>query len=475
MKNKTKLGLISVAGLIGCTVLLSGCGPKQNSNNVDDADDTYVAYDINKLGDPKNLKANITWWDSFGGSSETATQTERLIKNFQDEYPNIKVKRTTQGGYDNLYNAVKTNIPAGKTPTMTICYPDHVGSYLGSKTVVRLDGYMDDPVIGFGKEKDKSVDDIFSSYLKEGQVYSKKGTYSLPFSKSTEVMFVNKGMLEEHNLEIPKTWKDLWDTAATLKEEVSTEGFIPVGYDSDDNLFITLCEQNGVEYTSRTNPHYKFDNPKAKQIAKDIQDKVTKGLLTTKGISKNNEFTSNMFTEGKLAFAIGSTGGTNYNYADKITIDVAAVPQVDTENLKVISQGPSVCMFNTSTQEERYAAFLFYKYITSTHASALLATKTGYNPVRKSSYETKIWKDWADNAGEGKDKLIFDTTHFVQEHYDEKNYFVSPVFKGSANARKQVGNIFAFVNAEVNNGKSVDDAINEAFTQAMNKCTVIKD
>ena len=86
MKNKTKLGLISVAGLIGCTVMLSGCGPKQNSNNVDD---TYVAYDIKKLGDPKDLKANITWWDSFGGSSETATQMINLIEKFNNEYPNI--------------------------------------------------------------------------------------------------------------------------------------------------------------------------------------------------------------------------------------------------------------------------------------------------------------------------------------------------------------------------------------------------
>ena len=43
--------------------------------------------------------------------------------------------------------------------------------------------------------------------------------------------------------------------------------------------------------------------------------------------------------------------------------EVMAVPQFDTENPYMISQGPSVCVFNKSDSQEVLASWLFAQYL----------------------------------------------------------------------------------------------------------------
>ena len=54
---------------------------------------------------------------------------------------------------------------------------------------------MEDANIGFGKEgylgDEYDASDFVPAYLEEGQQYIRQGTYSLPFLKSSEVMFYN--------------------------------------------------------------------------------------------------------------------------------------------------------------------------------------------------------------------------------------------------------------------------------------------
>jgi multiple sugar transport system substrate-binding protein len=475
------LALSSIALLGSCTAssgsqsLTSAAGSSaQSSSSSQQVTDPYAtpADYVAFTGTEADMPATeIQWWDTFGASGTTATTMKQLITAFQAVYPNITVTRTSKDSYPNIYSAISQAIPGGTAPTMAIAYPDHVASYLYSGAVENLAGYIADPVIGLGvndKTNAGALSDYVQSYMGENTNYASNGVYSMPFTKSTEVMFYNKTQFDANNWSVPETWTEMWNTCKSIKESGAT-GVTPLGYDSDDNLFITKCEQEKIDYTSASTPHYLFNNAKAKSMVTDLKTNYDKGYFLTKGTSANSTYTSTQFTNQTLYMTVGSTGGTTYNYTEDFDIGVAGIPQADTNSPKVISQGPSICMFKSATQNQRYAAWLFYKFVTNASNTALWSTVTGYNPVRTSAYTTDVWTEWeseAESSG-GKQGLIKAVADFVKTNYASA-YFSSPAFRGSSTARTEVGGI---VSSVLLGNKTVDTA----FSDAMAQCAQIKD
>jgi multiple sugar transport system substrate-binding protein len=185
------------------------------------------------------------------------------------------------------------------------------------------------------------------------------------------------------------------------------------------------------------------------------------GLFRTKNTLPNQANTSNYFVDGQMAMTIGSTGGTSYNDTLNFTPLPALPPHVDGKTLQVVNQGPSICVFSRATQKERYAAWLFYKYVTRSYNSAAFAvSSTGYDPVRESSFSQQVYLDWLSDNPNG----IQQRTAVVTSSLRDK-YFSSPVFVGSSKARVQVGNIFGNV---FNGSKTVDAAFDYAINQCIN-------
>ena len=419
-------------------------------------------------GDPTQLTANITFWHTMGQANQETLN--RMIEGFNAKYPNIKVEHAAQGGYDDIKEKISAAIPAGTTPTMAYCYPDHVAEYMSAGAVERMDGYVSDKIIGLSKEEWDSAggeEDFVSGFWKEGKEYGSEfgdegGLYSVPFSKSTEVMFYNKTFFDENHLTVPTTWAEM----EAIMPVIKGLGYTALGYDSDANMLITMMEQEGIAYTSADpNDHFQFNNPEAKALVQKLKGWFDAGYIITQGSSSNNTYTSNMFVqtaEPKIVMTIGSTGGTSYNYTSAFEIGVAPIPG-GTKNNHVISQGPSICFFSRASLEEKYAAWLFYKWISNTENSAIYSVLTGYSPVRESSFKCKAFTDYTDDiTKEGKERLIQQTLAFNQRLTDR--FFTSPAFKGSSTARKEMDGIIANVFLDT---KTVDKAFDDALTNCL--------
>lgn len=423
---------------------------------------------------PYNGEAvEITFWHTMGQTSKDRLDT--YIDAFNEIYPNITITHTAQGGYDDLKSTISSSIAAGTVPTMAYCYPDHVAEYIDANNqVIDMTPYIEDETYGLGAEGtllgDQGQDDYVQTYWNEGNAYSKNGTaiegvYSLPYSKSTEVMFYNKTVFDAKGWTVPTTWDDMWELCATIKADPEYSDITPLGYDSDSNFFITLAEQKGYAYTTNTpgsDGYFLFNNDNVKNMVSELKGYYDLGYWTSQGTSSNNSYTSTLFTAQSLLMTIGSTGGTTYNYSDSFDVGVASLPQVDVNNGKVIMQGPSVCFFSRATGLQKTAAWLFYKFITNTNNSAYWSVDTGYNPVRTSSYSVDAYLNRGTTGSAG---LV---TSVAQYLADEDNgygdwYFTSPAFKGSSTAREQVGSILSGVCL----GTST---IDEAFTNAMTEC-----
>lgn len=466
----TMLSLMAIGTLAACGGG-ENPGPKPTESSKEETPTTSEVAD-NGLDAkiPENLKdleCEVTFWHSMGKANMAVL--DEFITGFNKVFPKIKITHSAQGGYDDVRKNVANAIPAGTTPTMAYCYPDHVADYLPSDSVLKLDEFMSSKKIGFGVDNglgDLGTEDFIPTYLDEGNHYTVKGVavdgyYSLPFSKSTEVLFYNKTQFEANGWTVPTTWDQMWALCADIKgayPEVT-----PLGYDSDANFYITYCEQMKIPYTTGegTN-HFLFNNDKAKAFVSQLKEygcgEGMKGYWTSQAQLGSGTYTSTKFTSEELMMSIGSTGGTSYNATDAFETGVAAVPQADLNNGKVIMQGPSICFLANSTIQERVGGWLFYKYITNTTNSAYWASKTGYNPVRTSSFTDKNYKT-------SSTPLVNTVLDFAATGSDyTKWYYTSPAFKGSSAARNEIDSLMAAV---LLGTKTVDKAFEDALANCL--------
>ena len=173
-------------------------------------------------------------------------------------------------------------------------------------------------------------------------------------------------------------------------------------------------------------------------------------------------------TKDAMLFSIGSTGGVKYQFdsGNAHNVGVAPIPQAAGKPKKVISQGPDFAFLDHNSENRAKATWLFYKLFTSTKYNSSWALTTGYSPIRYSVMETKDYQEYADASS--KDPQTLDRLYALNANYAgnaAEFFFTSPVFKGSSEARNQVGTIFASC---VTAGDNLDAQIDSIFETAVN-------
>ena len=223
------------------------------------------------------------------------------IGEFNKLYPNITIEHSSYGGWSDIAGLINTEIMGDNQPNIAYCYPDHVATYNMSKSVIVLDDLINSTVevtrddgttetLGLTAEQ---IDDFIDGFYSEGAVYGDGLMYTLPLSKSTEVLYYNKTFFEENNLTVPTNWEEMEQTCKKILE-IDPKS-IPLGYDSENNWFITLCEQYGYDYTSATGEHYLFNNDNCKSFVKELREWFQAGYVTTEALY--GSYTSGLFTE----------------------------------------------------------------------------------------------------------------------------------------------------------------------------------
>ncbi len=480
---------IILALLLIVSLLLSAtaCGNGQGNQNLGTNNAEKPRYEIPN-GGYDNSKVTITFSHTMNkGLRDTL---DLYIEEFNEIYPNIKVEHAQIGGYDELREQIKTEISGNNQPNIAYCYPDHVALYNISKKVIPLDAFIEsqepaknfdgtDGILGYTEAEKQDL--IDGGYYYEGTVFDAAGTmYTLPILKSTEVLYYNVEFFEENDLEVPTTWEEMAEVCRRIKELKPQSK--PLGYDSESNLFITMCEQYGSNYTSPDKAqHYIFNNNKNKEFVAMFREWYQNGWITTKELSGG--YTSSLFTQtkedGKAYMCIGSSGGAKNQLPEAqdgvapFTVGVAAIPQVDVDNPKVISQGPSLCIFESDNPQEVIASWLFVKFLTTNaEYQTEVAKGQGYMPVIASARESQDFKDYLATANGT--TLLGLTAGAVKAGVEMKTgYFVSPAFNGSSKARDQVGIIMQTCLAQEPGATAdrVKAIINKAFNDAFYACT----
>lgn len=475
---KKKIGAIVMAGVMATTVAASlaftGCGTK--------------IYDFNMPeGGYDGRDVSITFANTTGQTLEKIINP--AIERFNELYPNIKVTvDNTTKDWDDFAKKITTQLSGGKQPNVAFCYPDHVALYNQSNAVLPLNDYFlpgsdfDDMTVTNAKgeteplgltadQLDETKGGYISAFYKEGSIYGDGNTYTLPFAKSTEVMFYNKTFFKDNNLTVPTTWAEM--EAVCAKITALDENCIALGYDSESNLFITMCEQLGSDYTSLEGDHYLFDNAENRAFVKKLKTWYDSRYLTTK--NTYGKYSSNLFKEKKCYMSIGSTGGSSYQDPGStdgqmsFEVGVAPIPQEHPEKPKTILQGPSVCIFKHEDPYEVLASWLLIKFLTTdVQFQGLYSENSGYAPVTMATYESDAYQEFLDEASGDSKGLTAQTSQICKELAGKKDvFYYSPAFVGSSKAREQVGILLkTYLQSESN----LDAALDDAFSKALQEC-----
>ena len=465
-----KIVAILLTALMLCGMFtLAGC-QQNNSKN---------AFVVPEEGFNPDEVVEITFTHTMGAKLQEVLNT--YIEEFNKIYPNINITHQSAGGWGDINGQINTEIAGGTQPNIAYCYPDHVAMYNIAKSVVTLDNLIasdikigdSDEIIGLTAEQ---KDDFIESYYNEGLVYGDNQMYTMPLNKSTEVLYYNKTFFEANNLSVPTSWDELWDVCEKIKA-IDPECY-PLGYDAEDNWFITLCEQMETDFTSAENGgQYLFNNAENKAFVKELREMYQKGYFTTQELY--GSYTSNLFveqTDTNCYMCVGSSGGASYQMSNNDTTDgsyafevgVATIPQYSQENRKVISQGPSLCILKgaNTTDQQVLASWLFVKFLcTNIEFQAEFSMTSGYMPVIKSVTQNPNYAAWL-QKGNGYEYLV---AKCVQVGIDGRDdYFVSPAFNGSSKAREQAGALL--LKCLSTETSDVDKLIDDAFQEALDEC-----
>ena len=470
---------LAIIMLLALTMtMLFSCGPKPTPDP--DTDKKVGNFEVPE-GGYDGSEVTITFYHTMG--SNLTDVLENYIAEFNKLYPNIHIVHTKIGGYDDVRDQISTEITTGAQPNIAYCYPDHVALYNLAGSVITLDILINSTVevtradgtketLGLTKDQ---IADFIEGYYNEGKQFGDGLMYTMPLSKSTEVLYYNATFFAEHNLTPPTTWEEMEELCKKIKE-IDPKS-IPLGYDSEANWFITMCEQYGSPYTSATGDHFLFDNETNREFVKKFREWYQKGYLTTQKIY--GAYTSGLFTstnEVKSYMSIGSSAGAthqrptaNADGSYPFDVGIATIPQVSETNKKVISQGPSLCIFKKANQnpQEVVASWLFVKYLTTTvEFQAEFSMASGYVPVIKSVSENETYKEFIDGANGGTNIAALSAKVCLEQ---EEAYYTSPAFNGSSTARDQVGALLAKC-LSADDGGNVDAMIKKAFEDAIEEC-----
>ena len=358
---------------------------------------------------------NITFWAKNDTNKTQSDIYKKTISDFQKLYPNIIVNLRLYNDYGRIYNDVITNISTKTTPNVCITYPDHIATYKsGINTVVPLDELAASQQYGLGgsdlKFDGPKVSEIIPEFLDECRLGDRM--YGIPFMRSTEALYINEDMVHDLGYELPDilTWDFVWELSEKAMEKDSDGTYrlngqnvlIPFIYKSTDNMMISQLRQKNAPYSTPEGDIEIF-NDTTTQLLLEVSKHAATGAFSTFKISS---YPGNFLNAGQCMFAIDSTAGSTWMGSDAPLSDIAEenkkkfatavrpIPQFDPKHPKMISQGPSVCVFNKEDPQEVLASWLFAQYLLTNEVQIAYSETEGYIPVTVKAQNSDEYREY---------------------------------------------------------------------------------
>ncbi|MCC3372308.1 sugar ABC transporter substrate-binding protein [Cohnella sp. REN36] len=269
---------------------------------------------------PPEEKATIKF-AGWGDPSEKEVFT-KLIKNFEEKYPNIKVNYLhIPADYVGKMNTI---LAGGDAPDVFYVPDGDFGRWVSQGLLQSIDKYMESSQIDTGDMWDSSL----VRYRYDGSITGKGPLYALPKDIGPTVLYYNKDIFQKMNVPFPSadnpmTFDQLLDTAQKLTvrngDKVEQYGMGPIWWEG-------FVLGNGGKFLSDDRKEFLLNGKEATdalQFAVDLAHKY-KVIPDSRALQAMND--GQMFETGKLAMIIQGRWMVPTYRKLKFDWDVAPLP-----------------------------------------------------------------------------------------------------------------------------------------------------
>ncbi|QTD41028.1 ABC transporter substrate-binding protein [Sporosarcina sp. Te-1] len=384
---------ISVLLSLMLILLLGACNTTSDGESSQSATPAETAKEKEAVAmDEPKEPVEIEFWHAMNGDHEKTL--EKITDDFNAQNEHITVKLVNQGGYGDLSQKLMASAKAKTLPTLSQAYEDWVTEYIQNDLVADLTPYVEDAEAGMTDEDLNDIVDVF----REANMWDGK-FYSMPFNKSTRVLFYNKELLEEAGVAAPTNWDELKSAADKLTTTKDGKNIVGMGFENGVGMeLIMWVKQAGGDFIDEKNRKVLFNSPEGIEALSFINSMIQDGTARLAG---EDGYMSGPFTRGDVAMYIGSNAGIAFVANDaEGNIEWTTAPVPDGKKKASAFMGTNVAMFNSATDEEKAAAWEYMKFLISKENTTYWARNTGYLPVRYSALQSEEWKKFIEENPE---------------------------------------------------------------------------
>ena len=336
---------------------------------------------------------DITMYYPVSAGGPIAEAYESLAAAFSKANGSINIKPVFAGNQVDALVKAQTAARGGNPPAMAIVDSTNVFTLIEDDMIA--------PISDFVKtdEDKKLIADIYPAFLANSVVGDK--VWSLPFQRSTVIMYYNKDAFREAGLDpekAPSTWAEFSAAAAKLIKKDAQGATLRYGVEipsSQPDLYWpyqAMVTQAGGTMMSPDGKKTFFDSPEHKKALDMWLSLIKSGAMPSGIIAWATVPTD--FLAGKTGMMWHTTGNlVRVTREAKFPVGVAMLPGDVRRGTPV--GGGNIFIFKGASAAEKEAAWTFAKWLVSPERSAEFSARTGYVAVRKAAYDVPEMQKYA--------------------------------------------------------------------------------
>lgn len=404
MKKISRRSFLTVTGVLAASAAMTACsggGSTKPAAASSAAASTAPASSAAAGPDPTKYevgdKVTLLWWHSLDSQYDELVQG--VCSDFNKSQDKVTIEPQYIGSYSDINEAlVAANAAGSGLPGVVVANTDYVASYGANGLYECLDDYI------YNTSYD--ADDFSAGLLLSSQCDGKQ--VALPFLHSTQVLFYNKKIADEHGYEIPEKMTDFTAFMEKVHSETGLYGTIIPGW--DQWYFETIYLNEGVQIVTDENT-CDLDSDTAVEIVKMFRDWCDKGLIYwAKGTDASATMRKHFYDSE--TFSVMHTSSMYNSYVQKCDFEVgmAWYPAGSVSNISEVG-GCVIGIPAKNPQNDKNGAWQFLSYLVGKDCNMRMARGTGYIPTRNSVLQTQEGIDFL--AEKPAYKCIFDNLNLI--------------------------------------------------------------
>lgn len=370
--------------ILFCSILLisiiiaAGCKSKSESEATESSEEASVESS-------EELSGDIVMWHSFTQGPRLES-IQKTADQFMKDHPKVNIKIETFS-WNDFYTKWTTGLNSGNVPDISTALPNQVIEMVNSDALIPLNDTIDK----IGKEK------FSSNALDEAKV--RDNYFSIPLYSHAQVMWARTDLLEKYNLEVPKTWNQLYEASKKMKEDGVYGVSVPMG----TNDFMATRFLNF--YVRSAGGSLLTKDYKADLTSKIAQDGIKYWIKMYEEISPKDSLNFNvlqqatLFYQGKTAFDFNSgfhIGGVQANSPQLLnSIDAYPIPKVNEADpdYGIETSNVPLVIWKNSKHADVAKAFLEKLFEEGNYLEFLDATPVGMLPTIDNITDSSAYKE----------------------------------------------------------------------------------